>query len=222
MEDKSIAAAKAGLPEHKVSAETEPKAVKKKIRQFTDLDPAGIYSYADYNTWEFKDRIELIKGKIVQLTPVPSPAHEQLCGLVFVELYDYLIDQKAEVFVTPFDVRLPENSIEDDQIFTVVQPDVGIVCDPHKLDSKGCLGVPDVIIEILSPSKNKKDLAQKFIVYEEFGVKEYWTINPKEQTFFLYKLDGNGKYLSADPNGAIEISESSIFPDFVLSGDHLF
>ena len=69
------------------------------------------------------------------------------------------------------------------------------MCDPAKIDERGCIGAPDWIIEILSISISAKDLNQKFDdVYEEAGVKEYWVVHPQEQTIFIYLLDENGKY----------------------------
>jgi Uma2 family endonuclease len=76
----------------------------------------------------------------------------------------------------------------------VVQPDVCVVCDPAKIDERGCLGAPDLMIEVLSPRTSSKDLREKFDVYEESGVREYWVVHPQEQTVLIYVLNQKGKY----------------------------
>ncbi len=75
--------------------------------------------------------------------------------------------KKCEVFTAPFDVRLPIKSKKDEDIDTVVQPDICVVCDPEKLDELGCIGAPDLILEILSPGNDKKELQNKYEVYKE-------------------------------------------------------
>ena len=71
-----------------------------------------------------------------------------------------------------------------------------VICDPSKIDDRGCLGAPDWIIEILSPHTSAKDLREKFDVYEETGVREYWVVHPQEQTVLIYILNAEGKYES--------------------------
>ena len=110
----------------------------------------------------------------------------------------FLEGKRCQLFSAPFDVRLPisTKSKSDREIITVVQPDLCVVCDPNKIDARGCIGAPDWIVEILSPHTSAKDLREKFDVYEEAGVKEYWVVHPQEQTLLVYVLDQNGKYKS--------------------------
>ncbi|ERM84983.1 hypothetical protein P872_23275 [Rhodonellum psychrophilum GCM71 = DSM 17998] len=96
--------------------------------------------------------------------------------------------KNCKVYQAPFDVRLPVHSKKNEDIFTVVQPDICVICDRSKLDEAGCIGAPDLIIEILSPGNNQKELKYKYKVYEESGVKEYWIIHPEEQTLLIYSL----------------------------------
>lgn len=112
---------------------------------------------------------------------------------------NFLEGKKCELFAAPFDVRLPLSPKQktDKEIITVVQPDLCVVCDPTKIDERGCLGAPDWIIEILSRHTSTKDLHDKFDVYEEAGVKEYWVVHPQEQTVLLYVLNAKGKYEGA-------------------------
>jgi len=157
--------------------------------QLSDLDINKTYTYADYLKWTFDERLELIKGKIFKMSPAPGSVHQIVSGAVFNELYNFLKKRKpCRVFSAPFDVRLPRRSVDDKEIVTVVQPDICVVCDSQKIDSKGCIGAPDIVVEILSPGNNKKELQNKYDVYEEAGVKEYWLIHPVEKTFSKYVL----------------------------------
>jgi len=162
----------------------------KKIMQLSDLDLSKTYTYADYLKWTFDDRLELIKGKIFKMSPAPGSIHQIISGILFAELFNYLKGKACKVFSAPYDVRLTRRSIDDKNIVTVVQPDICVVCDPKKNDTKGCIGSPDIVIEILSPGNNKKELQNKYEVYEEAGVLEYWIIHPTEKPFLniLYRI----------------------------------
>jgi Uma2 family endonuclease len=189
--------------------------------QFSDLDLTKTYTYADYLKWTFDERLELIKGKIFKMSPAPGSGHQSISGAVFYELYNYLKGQSCKVFAAPFDVRLVGRSIDDKDIITVVQPDICVICDPKKIDAKGCIGSPDIVIEILSPGNNKKELRNKFEVYQEAGVKEYWVIHPLENTFLQYTLV-DGRF---QPSILLTFGDevtTPILPGFVMSLDELF
>jgi Uma2 family endonuclease len=109
-------------------------------------------------------------------------------GKIAGELYKYLKEKSIEVFIAPFDIRLPTMSLNDEDIYTVVQPDICVICDINKIDAKGCIGAPDIMVEILSPGNNRKELQNKYEIYEEAGVLEYWIIHPQEKTFLKYTL----------------------------------
>jgi Uma2 family endonuclease len=160
-----------------------------------NLDLNKRYTFADYLTWLDNIRRELIYGFVNSMTPAPSTLHQSISGQIYGLLWQYLRMGKCKVFAAPFDVRFPSNRDEtsDDKIFTVVQPDICIVCDPAKLDDKGCIGAPDLIVEIISLSTAKKDIADKFKLYEENGVLEYWIVQPNDQTLTVFYLE-NGKY----------------------------
>ena len=159
-------------------------------------DLSGTYTYADYLTWQWGEMRELIRGKIFKMSPAPGSLHQRVAGNLFGQLWNFLKGERCQVFIAPFDVRLPISSKRknDKEIITVVQPDLCVVCDPLKIDDRGCIGAPDWIVEILSPHSSSKDLREKFDVYEEAGVKEYWVVHPQEQTLLIYTLDQNGKY----------------------------
>src|SRR5215469_3074496 len=123
--------------------------------RFADLNLSLEYSYADYLRWTFKERLEIIKGKVLKMSPAPNVDHQRLTGDIGRRLGNFLYGQRCEVFVAPFDVRLPDRSTRDSDIFTVVQPDLCVVCDPAKIDRRGCLGAPDIAVEILSPGNSE-------------------------------------------------------------------
>jgi Uma2 family endonuclease len=109
-----------------------------------------LYSYADYLTWQFEEVVELIKGKIFKkAAAAPRRLHQKVSGELFLRLGNYLKGQKCQVYAAPFDVRFPKGSKEDNKIHDVVQPDICVICDPEKLDDRGCIGTPDLIVEIL-------------------------------------------------------------------------
>jgi len=189
--------------------------------QFSDLDLTKTYTYADYLKWTFDERLELIKGKIFKMSPAPSSGHQSVSGAVFNELYNYLKSKPCKVFSAPFDVRLIRRSIDDEAIITVVQPDICVICDLKKIDTKGCIGSPDIVIEILSPGNNKKELQNKYEVYEEAGVLEYWIIHPFEETFLKYVLI-DGRF---QPSRLLTIGDkviTPILPGFAMNLDELF
>ncbi|NEU09830.1 Uma2 family endonuclease [Flavihumibacter sp. R14] len=165
-----------------------------KVLKFEDIDLSASYTYADYLKWEFDERLELIRGKVFRMSPGPNTFHQQVSGAVFYALYNFLRKKPCKVFAAPYDVRFPRQSKDDKEIITVLQPDICVICDPGKIDARGGIGAPDIVIEILSPGNNKKDLQNKYEVYEEAGVREYWIIHPVERTFIKYTLDTNGKF----------------------------
>ncbi len=189
--------------------------------QFSDLDLTKTYTYADYLKWTFDERLELIKGKIFKMSPAPSSGHQSISGAVFYELYNHLKGKPCKVFSAPFDVRLTRRSIDDKDIITVVQPDICVICDLKKIDTRGCIGSPDIIVEILSPGNNKKELQNKFEVYQEAGVWEYWIIHPLENTFLQYTLIEGHFQPSILLTFGDEVS-TPILPGFVMSLDELF
>jgi Uma2 family endonuclease len=179
------------------------------------------YSYADYLSWTMDEMVEIIKGRVFKMSPAPKRIHQKISWRLSGLLYNYLKDKKCQAFSAPFDVRLPVKSIKNEEIFTVVQPDICVICDLEKLDDAGCIGAPDLIIEILSKGNNKKELKNKYEVYEESGVKEYWIIHPEEQTLLINKLVDD-KYISFRllTNGD-EIT-TPILPGFTLNLNDVF
>jgi Uma2 family endonuclease len=189
--------------------------------QFSDLDVNKTYTYADYLKWTFDERLELIKGKIFKMSPAPGSIHQRLAHRISLKLGNYLIGKSCEIFFAPFDVRLSRRSANEKEILTVVQPDICVICDNKKVDDKGCLGAPDIVVEILSPGNNKKELQNKYEVYEESGVLEYWIIHPLEKTFLKYTLVDNSFKASKLLTLGEEVT-TPILPGFSLNLDELF
>ncbi len=159
------------------------------------LDPTKRYSYADYRTWTDNKMRELIDG-FVSVMSGPNLLHSVSSGNIFGKIWSHIEKRKGKckIIHAPFDVRLPKNGeTADNKIYTVVQPDIIVVCNPEKLDERGCMGAPDLVVEVQSPSTARLDMSKKFDLYEEAGVKEYWVVYPKAGlTVFL--LQENGRY----------------------------
>lgn len=158
------------------------------------LDMNKRYSYADYLTWFDDKRRELIDGFIKMMTPAPARNHQEVLTNLFRDISYFLKKKKCKIYTAPFDVRLPVNDKENEKTYNVVQPDICIICDKTKLDEKGCIGAPDMIIEIVSPSSSERDVKDKYALYEKVGVKEYWIVYPAEKTISVFKLK-EGKYI---------------------------
>ncbi|MCL2245872.1 MAG: Uma2 family endonuclease [Lentimicrobiaceae bacterium] len=178
--------------------EEEPTKVEEPLIRFETLNLEGVkrYTYADYLTWFDDVRRELIRG-FVHLMSAPNLLHSQLSQIINWFLLSFVKQNKGQcqIFHAPFDVRLPKNNeTADDKIINVVQPDICVVCDLSKLDERGCIGAPDLIVEVLSPSTSQKDWGDKFYLYEESGVREYWIVDPKVKAISIFLLQTNGKY----------------------------
>ena len=197
---------------------SDPKA---KVLSLNDIDLSLTYSYAHYLNWLFDDRVELIKGKLFPMSG-PARLHQQVSVYIASMLFNFLVEKLCKVYTAPFDVRFYKGSKADKDIYTVLQPDICVVCDSKKLDKRGCIGAPDIVVEILSPGNNKKELLNKYSIYEEYGVKEYWVVSPEQKSFMKYTLDASGMYY---PSRLFTLSEkvgSDVLPGFELDLDRVF
>ena len=161
-----------------------------------ELDETKRYTYADYLTWLDDRRRELING-FIHLMSAPVRKHADVSVELSRLITTFVKKRKGKcrAYHAPFDVRLPlNNETGDGQIFNVVQPDICVVCDMSKLDEKGCIGAPDLIAEVLSPSTLKRDWNHKFNLYEAAGVGEYWIVDPKAKTVAVFLLQPDGRY----------------------------
>lgn len=197
----------------------------KSEKQHTVKEPDieyGRYTYADYLTWEMDEMVELIKGKVFKRdAAAPRMSHQRVSVRLTSAFFNFLNGKSCQVFHAPFDVRLPLNSKKNQDIDTVVQPDLCVICDPIKLDEAGCIGAPDLVVEILSPGNNKRELKNKYEVYEESGVKEYWVIHPNEQTLLIYSLT-SGRFQASRLFTSGDIVESVCVPGMRIDLEELF
>lgn len=153
------------------------------------------YTYADYLEGTETDREELIEGTLRMMSG-PSRAHQNAAGAIFAQLYQYLRGKKCRAYSAPFDVRLFEREGDTpEDVDTVVEPDVLVVCDPGKLDDKGCKGAPDLVVEVISPTTQRHDRLTKFNLYQRAGVREYWIIDPDGKTVQSFVLE-DGRYIA--------------------------
>jgi Uma2 family endonuclease len=159
-----------------------------KFELVEEPDPSLSYTYADYLKWKFEEQVELIRGKIFKMRPAPAPRHQQISIRLSSRIFHFPEKKKCQLFSAPFDVRLPvRNKNKDNEITTVVQPEICVICNETKIDNRGCLGAPDLLMEILSPGSTEKEVRLKFGLYEEAGIKEYWIVYPAEKTLrFLF------------------------------------
>ena len=158
-------------------------------------DPSLTYTYSDYLKWKFEEQVELIRGKIYKMSPAPTPLHQQISMRLAGEMYPFFKGRQCQLFPAPFDVRLPvQNRKRPTEITTVVQPDLCVICDESKIDKRGCIGPPDLLVEVLSKRTENKDKTIKLELYEEAGVNEYWIVSPVKETVQVYVLNDKVKY----------------------------
>jgi Uma2 family endonuclease len=158
------------------------------------------FTYADYLTWNFKERIELIRGRIFKMSPAPTRMHQGISINIETKIADFLKGKKCKMYHAPIDVRLKgkpfrKKKLRDDEITTVVQPDIIVVCDEEKLqDERSVDGAPELVVEILSPGNTKTEIKYKFDLYEENGVEEYWVVYPEYKQIHVYLLNEKEEY----------------------------
>lgn len=149
------------------------------------------YSFADYLTWDENDRYEIIYGDAVMMAP-PKRIHQEVLTGIFKQIANFLDDKPCKIYPAPFGVRLFEQDGDSpDDVDTVVEPDISVVCDRSKLDDYGCKGAPDMVIEILSPSTLRHDRIVKLDLYQRAGVREYWIADPQNRSIEVYLRDEN-------------------------------
>ncbi|AKM19005.1 Uma2 family endonuclease [Anoxybacillus geothermalis] len=125
------------------------------------------YTYEDYLKWD--GQWELIDGVPYSMAPSPSFAHQYMVGELYAALRDDFQQQRCVVVMAPFDVIFA-SSLDDKSAKNVVQPDISVICNREKITEKGCVGAPDLIVEVLSPSTALKDRNEKYKLYQRFEV----------------------------------------------------
>ena len=184
----------------------------------------GLFTYRDYVTWPDDERWELVDG-VAMAMAAPSAAHQRLLGQLFRWFAEYLDDKPCEVLFAPFDVLIPDGDEDDDDVDTVVQPDLMVFCDKSKVLMKYARGAPELVVEILSPSTSKWDQNDKFRRYERAGVREYWVIDPLGKWINVYSRGENGRFGKGDlyepltPRGPVP---SRLLEGFRIDPNRLF
>ncbi len=180
------------------------------------------YTYGDYCHWEDDRRWELINGVPYLMSPGPNRIHQGLLGKLHLQFAAYLENKTCEVYLAPFDIRLPEKGEADEYVTTVVQPDLMVYCDLSKLDEKGGRGAPDLLIEILSPSTTIRDQRVKLDLYERHGVREYWVVHPNDRLVYVYLLKEDGRYPKPQVYSAEDKLPVAILPDLEIDLARVF
>lgn len=179
------------------------------------------YTLADALTWDESERMELIYGDPVMMAP-PVRKHQDISGELFGQLRDYLKGKRCKVYAAPFAVRLFErNGDYPEDVDTMVEPDISVVCDAGKLDDIGCKGAPDFVIEILSPNTQRHDRVTKFNLYQQAGVREYWIVDPDSRSVQVFVLDGN-RYVAKDFGTAKDVIKVNVLEDCAIYLSQVF
>ncbi|MHA6484983.1 Uma2 family endonuclease [Paenibacillus sp. strain BS8-2] len=180
------------------------------------------FIYSEYCNRKDGLRFEVIDGEIINMTPSPTPKHQDILGGLYSEFRSYLKGKACKVFISPIDVCLfSSNDTDESDIQDWLQPDLLIICDSNKIREKRITGAPDFIIEVLSPSTTKVDRVLKYNAYAKAGVKEYWIVDPYHEfveSFILHNktFEHSGQYFRTDH---VPIS---LFSDFMLDLNHIF
>ncbi len=190
-----------------------PKTKKEKYKDY--------FTYAQYKTWSDDERWELIEGEAYNMSPAPGTTHQTVSGEVFSIIHNYLEDKPCRVFAAPFDIFLPDEDEPEDEINTIVQPDIVVLCDDEKLSEKGITGPPDIVIEILSPSSMTRDQITKRDLYEKKGIKEYWIFDPAGKIVWKYVLI-NGEYGKPDVFDYKSTHSFKVLPELSLNLTKVF
>ncbi|MEQ1529027.1 MAG: Uma2 family endonuclease [Methylococcales bacterium] len=196
-----------------------------KITQLSQLDLNKTYSYADYVTWQINETIELIKGKIMLMSPAPNVKHQSISSNLHGICYPFFRHKKCRLFTAPFDVRLYDRKkslLASQDIHTVIQPDLCVICNPELLDVQGCNGAPDWIIEILSKGNSKREMQVNYQLYQESGVQEYWLVYPEQQAIHQFVLDENRVYQLKQMCAEDDKISPSLFPDLTIDLTEVF
>ena len=153
------------------------------------------------------------------MSPSPSTKHQRISGRLHAQLFNLLEGTDCEVFHAPFDVELINEKIEGTKI---IIPDLSVICDKSGLNENKYIGIPTMIFEIISPSNQSHDLVFKLNLYMQYGVKEYWIVNPLLNTIQVYLLEQENQYRQMDVAKEQGIIRSVVLQDFIVDLTKLF
>lgn len=179
-------------------------------------------TFADILTWDECERAEIICGEVVMMSPPPSTTHQEISFELCRQLGNYLKGKQCKAYPAPFAVRLFEaDGDRPEDVDTMVEPDISIICDRRKIDKHGCKGAPDMVVEILSPSTQRHDRFVKFSLYQRAGVREYWIIDPDSKTVQSFILE-DGHYSVKEFGTAGDKIKVNVLEDCVIDLAELF
>jgi Uma2 family endonuclease len=192
---------------------------------FPELTPKEHFSYRQYKTWPDEERWELIDGHAWCMSPAPLSIHQTISGRLFHWICSFLEGKPYSAYYAPFDILLPKGDEAEDEIDTVVQPDIVVYCDRSRITVKGARGAPDLAVEILSPSTSKKDQREKFDLYQRHGVREYWIVDPAGRWLCVYRLGPEGRFDDGElrePPREYGLVASRVLEGFAVDPGRLF
>ncbi|HRK74697.1 MAG TPA: Uma2 family endonuclease [Rhodothermales bacterium] len=204
------------------------------LTDINQLDLSQQYTYADYLKWAFQERVELLRGYVYRMSPAPNRMHQDISWQLQKIIAFYIDDKPCRAYTAPFDVRLVlradfqlskrvrRQTVNDQEVMTVLQPDLCVICDLEKLDDRGCLGAPDLVIEILSPGNTRTEMKEKFSIYEEVGVREYWVVQPEYRNVLVYDRNRRGVFVARTVYSEEDVLISSVFPDMAIELKEVF
>jgi Uma2 family endonuclease len=192
------------------------------ITDISQLDLTKQYSYADYLAWQIDERLEIIKGWVMRMA-APSIPHQTISMALTLEMGAFFKHHPCRFLAAPTDVCLVRKNTKNAAIKTVLQPDLLVVCDLSKIKTnRNVVGAPDLVVEILSPGNSKKEMKQKYEVYEESGVLEYWIVFPETKSVQVFVLNDNGKFIGLQPKTEDDILTSTTFPALKVDLNEVF
>lgn len=179
------------------------------------------YTFEDYLSWGDDARGELLDGELVLMAP-PTRIHQDISVELTRQLANFLEGKRYRVYHAPFAVRLFEQKDDGpEMVKTVVEPDISVICDPEKLDGRGCKGAPDLVMEILSPSTQRHDRLVKLDLYQRSGVREYWIVDPDSRTVQVFLLD-RGSVLPYEVYGQDAIAKVNVLDGCFIELEKVF
>ncbi|GAB3794152.1 Uma2 family endonuclease [Virgibacillus kimchii] len=166
---------------------------------------------------ETAQRLEYINGTVFMSAP-PNTIHQRISMKLSAILYRILENKDCEVIAAPYDIELSDDRQDEKNI---VIPDLSVICDKNSFTANRYVGPPEIIIEILSPSNQSHDLIYKTNLYQTFGVKEYWIINPMLSNIMVYTMGDNQHYRLAE-NEKQGIVKSKVIEGFEVDVEEIF
>lgn len=179
------------------------------------------FTFADVLVWDEDERIEIINGEAFMMA-TPSSRHQEISMELSRQLANFLEGKRCRVYPAPFGVRLFEQDGDSpENVDTIVEPDISVVCDRNKIDKHGCKGAPDMVIEILSPSSLRHDRLVKLNLYQRAGVREYWIVDPENRSVQVFTLDGGALKIRED-YGPQDVAKVNVLDGYFIELSKVF